>query len=94
MKNLKKLSIAEAEAVHNYFDHHQPKDLYDNHVDIDELEIDDEGDIVYPYAWETYLEEGADGNNGYNSQYGSRNVQYETLLTKQELESIIKCPKK
>lgn len=84
MKNLKTLTIEQAEALNEYLENNPCYDRYDQPIEIDDLDINSFGDIVYAYSWKT-REVGGDASVGFNSIIETYDEQYVTLITREQL---------
>ncbi len=91
MKNLKTLSIEEVEAINNYLETNPQYDGYDQPVEMDDLDVDGEGNIVYAYRWKTrsYTEEG----HGFHTITENYDEEYQTLLQADKLRQLVENAK-
>lgn len=85
------LKIEEIEAVNEYLESNPQYDRYDQPIEMDDLDMNGDGDIVYAYSWKTraYTEEG----HGIHHMVENYDEQYVTLLTKEQLENEVKSRK-
>jgi hypothetical protein len=87
MKNLKQLSIEKVEVINEYLINNPKFNYIGQPIEMDDLDINKDGDIVYPYKSKirTYTEEG----HGIHTMTETYDVEFETLLTGIELTKIL-----
>lgn len=85
---LLQLSIEQLEAIHNYLQENPVYDRYEQPVEMDDLDVNENGDIGYCYSWKVRSE--CNESTGYNTVNEMYDEQYNILLTKHQLDKLIK----
>lgn len=88
---LRNLSIEQIEAVQNHLEQNPAWDRYEQPIEMDDLDMDVDGNIKYCYSWKTRSEGG--DSTGFNTVTEMYDEQYVTLLTKEQLEAEVKSRK-
>lgn len=88
---LRTLTIEQIEAVQNYLEQNPAWDRYEQPVEMDDLDMDVDGNIQYCYSWKTRSE--CNDSTGFNTVTEMYDEQYITLLTKEQLEAEVKSRK-
>jgi len=88
---IRTLTIAEIEALHSYLEQNPAYDVFENQITMDDLELDDEKNILYPYSWKTMSE--TNDSTGYNTVTEHYDIKYVLLLTKEQLDAEVNSTK-
>jgi len=88
---LRTLTIEQIEAVQNYLEQNPAWDRYEQPIEMDDLDMDVDGNIQYCYSWKTCID--CDDCTGFNTVTEMYDEQYITLLTKEQLEAEVKSRK-
>lgn len=85
---IKNLPIETVEIINQFLEEHPAYDRYEQPVEMDDLDIDEDGNIVYCYRWKTrtHIEEG----HGFHTLVENYDEEYAFLLTKEQLEELKK----
>lgn len=85
---IKNLPIETVEIINQYLEDYPTYNLYDQPIEMDDLDVSGDGDIIYCYRWETRYstEEG----HGLYKTPENYNEEYVFLLTSNQLKDLIK----
>lgn len=89
--SLKNLTIEEIESLHEYLEHNPAYDMFGEEVTMDDLEVNTEMDIIYPFSWlESSESNDSTGHNMVSERFGTK---YAMLITKKQLDAEVKSNK-
>ncbi len=89
--NYKNFQPIVVETIQDYLDNNPTTDLFDKDIELDDLVLDNAGNVAYLFSYKNTSY--CDAETGYNTVHETSNEKYAILIEREHLKELIKRQK-